>query len=57
MLAQKNFLMIYIKKKCTHIKINISKKEFLNELNEEIKKNRMSKLYLKNHRIMSEYTL
>ncbi len=44
--SKKLFNDLY-KKKMHTIKINISKKEFLNELNEEIKKNSMSKIYLK----------
>ena len=47
MLTQKINLMIYIIKRMHLIKIDISREEFLSELDQEIKKNSMSKFYLK----------
>ncbi len=44
--AKKQFDNLYNKKMHT-IKINISKKEFLDEFNQEVKKNNMSRFYLK----------
>ena len=50
--SKKQFYNLYNKKMHT-IKINISKKEFLDEFNQEIKKNRYVKILFKNYRIMS----